>query len=184
MQRHLLKPHVGSDEVSELVGRNLTKTFKSGYLRVRTEVADGLQALLLAVAVTCDEVALALLASETRVSLSHHLLVLYLRASVADAEERCLEHVDVSFLYQVGEELEEEGDDEEADVHAVHIGIGRNNHLVVTQCVESVLDVEGCLEQIELLILVYHLLGQSVRVERLASQGEHSLRVDIATLRY
>ena len=69
-------------------------------------------ALLLAVAVTCDEVTLALLARETCVSLSHHLLVLYLRAPVADAEERCLEHVDVSFLYQVGEELEEEGDDE------------------------------------------------------------------------
>ena len=184
MQRHLLEPHVGSDEVCELVGRDLTKTFKSGYLWVRTEVADGLQALLLAVAVTCDEVALAFLARETCVCLSHHLLVFYLRASVADAEERRLEHVDVSFLYQVGEELEEEGDDEEADVHAVDIGIGRNNHLIVTQCVESVLDVEGCLEQIELLILVYHLLGQSVRVERLASQGEHSLRVDIATLRY
>ena len=88
----------------------------------------------------------------------------------------------MAFLDEFGEELQEEGDDEQADVHAVDIGIGGYNHLVVAQGVESVLYVEGRLQQVELLVLVDHLLGESEAVERLAPEREHRLGVHIAAL--
>ena len=68
----------------------------------------------------------------------------------------------MALLDEVGEELQEEGDDEQAYVHAVDIGIGSHDYLVVAQRVKSVLNVEGSLEQVELLVLVHHLLGQSI----------------------
>ena len=39
----------------------------------------------------------------------------------------------MTFLNELGEELEEEGDDEQADVHTVYIGIGSHNDLIVSQ---------------------------------------------------
>ena len=86
------------------------------------------------------------------------------------------------FLDEVGEELEEEGNHEQADVHAVHIGIGGHDDLVVAQPVEPVFNVEGGLQQVEFLVLVYHLLGQPVRVEGLAAQREYGLCVHVAAL--
>ena len=65
----------------------------------------------------------------------------------------------MSLLDEVGEELQEERNDEQADVHAVDIGIGSHDHLVIAQCVESVLDVKGCLQEVELLVFVDHLFG-------------------------
>ena len=86
------------------------------------------------------------------------------------------------FLDEFRVELQEKGDEQQADVHTVDIGIGGDNDLVVTQVVESVLNVEGRLQQVELLVLIHHLLGQSERVERFAAQREHGLRVDVAAL--
>lgn len=67
-----------------------------------------------------------------------------------------LEHVDVAFLYQFGIELEEECYQQQSDMHSVDIGIGSDDNLVVTKIVESVLNIEGSLEEVELLILVTH----------------------------
>ena len=75
----------------------------------------------------------------------------------------------MSFLYQVGEELQEERDDEQADVHTVHIGIGGNNHFVITQSFDTVFNVQRGLQQVELFVFINHFFGQSVRVERLAA---------------
>ena len=88
----------------------------------------------------------------------------------------------MAFLDEVGEELQEEGDDKQTDVHSVDIGIGSHDNLVVTQRVETVLYVEGCLEKIELLVLVHHFLGKTKAVERLTAKGEHSLGVHVAAL--
>jgi hypothetical protein len=81
----------------------------------------------------------------------------------------------VVVLHQVGEELEEEGHQQQPDVHAVHIGIGGDDDAVVAQAVHAVLDVERGLDQVELLVLVHHLLGEAVAVERLALEAEHGL---------
>lgn len=37
----------------------------------------------------------------------------------------------MSFLYQIGEELKEESNQQQADVHTIHIGIGSHDHFVV-----------------------------------------------------
>lgn len=168
--------------MGKLLWRNLSQTFESGDFRIRTEVSDGLLALLIAVAIMRDEVALLLLRSQLGISISHHLLVLNLGALVAYTEQWGLQHVYMSLLDKVGEELEEEGDDEQSDVHTIHIGIGGYNHLVVTQAVQAILYVEGCLEQVELLVLIYHLLGQAKAIQWLTTQREHRLGIHIAAL--
>ena len=52
----------------------------------------------------------------------------------------------MSLLYQVGEELQEEGDNQQADVHAVHIGIGSYDDFVVAQCLYAVFYISRLLE--------------------------------------
>ena len=82
----------------------------------------------------------------------------------------------------LGEELQEEGHHQEADVHAVDIGIGGDDDLVVAQVIHVLLDVQRRLKEVELLVLVDHLLRQSVAVQRLAAQREDRLRTHVAAL--
>ena len=70
-----------------------------------------------------------------------------------------------ALLDQFGEELKEKGDDEQTDMHTINIGIGSNDHLVVAQRFQSILDIESGLKEVELLILINDLLRQSKRVE-------------------
>ena len=156
--------------MSKLLRRNLTKSFESGDFRVRTEVSDGLLALLIAVAVMRDEIALLLLRSQFGISICHRLLVLDFGSLVAHTEQWGLQHIYVTFLDKVGEELEEECDDKQSDVHAIDIGIRRHDHLVVTQSVQTILDVECRLEQVELLVLIHHLLGQAKAIQWFTTQ--------------
>ena len=86
-------------------------------------------------------------------------------------------------LNQVGEELQEEGHHQEADVHTVDIGIGGNDYLVITESVKPVLDIQRCLEQVELFVFIYYLLRQAKAVEGFPTKGEHRLKVDVAALR-
>ena len=86
-------------------------------------------------------------------------------------------------LDQVREELQEEGDQQEADVHTVHIGIGRDDHLVVAQAIQPIFDVEGSLEQVEFFIFIDDLLGQSIAVQRFTAQAEDRLQVRVSALR-
>ena len=170
MQCHLLQPDVGADEMDELVGGDFSQTLETGDFRVGSQIVYSLLALLVAIAIARDEVAFLLAFLQLGVRLGHHLLVLDLGASVAHAEQWSLQHVDMPFLDQVGEELEEEGDDKQAYVHAVDIGIGGHNHLVIAQRVEPILDIKGSLQQVELLVLVHHLLGQSEAIERFSPE--------------
>ena len=102
---------------------------------------------------------------------------------VSYTEEWRLQDIYVSCPDQFWEELQEERDHQQSDVHAIDIGIGCHNHLIVTQAINAVFDVQGCLQKVELLVLIHHLLRQTVRVQRFSSQGEHSLRHHIAALR-
>ena len=80
-----------------------------------------------------------------------------------------MQHIDVSLLNQCREELQEEGDDEQTDVHAVDISIRSHDDLIISEGVETFLDVEGGLQQVELLVLVDHLFRQTKTVQRLTS---------------
>ena len=88
---------------------------------------------------------------------------------VTHTEQRCLQDVEVTQADDVGEELQEEGCQQQADVHTVDIGIGSDDDLSVAQVVHILLNVKRRLKKVELLILVYHLLGESVTVKRLTS---------------
>jgi len=85
------------------------------------------------------------------------LLVLDLRATVANTEEWRLQDIDMALLDQLGIELQEEGDDQQTDVHTINIGIGGHDHFVISEIVKPVLDVQGCLKEVELFILIDHL---------------------------
>ena len=82
VQSNLLEAHVGADEVDKLVGTYLSKTFESGYLRVGTKLLYGLYALLVAVAIAGDEVAL------LAFYVLERLLVAHLRAAASAARIR------------------------------------------------------------------------------------------------
>ena len=151
------KPHVGADETSELVGRNLAQTFEAGNLGLLAAFLLGGDALLVAVAI----------------------ISLFL---VAHTEQGGLQDIDVAVAHQVGVELEEEGEHQQTDVHAVDIGIGGDDDVVVAQVLDVLVDVQGGLQQVELLVLVTHFLGHSQAVERLTTQAEHGLGLHVAAL--
>ena len=87
-----------------------------------------------------------------------------------------------SCAHQFGEELEEEGEQQQPDVHAVDIGVGGDDHAVVAEVVERIFDVEGVLQQVELLVFVYDLFGKSEAVQRFAAEAEHGLGLHVAAL--
>ena len=100
MECHALEAHVLADEVAELVGAYLSQALEARDLGVGRELADGLLALLLAVAVEGDEVALGVGVGEVLLVEALDALLL-----VTHAEEGGLEDVHVPFLDEVGEEL-------------------------------------------------------------------------------
>ena len=82
-------------------------------------------------------------------------------------------------LHKIREKLQEECEQKQAYVHTVDIGIGGDNHIIVAQAVNAVLDVQGSLQQVEFFILINHFSGETERVERLTTQGEHCLGLHI-----
>ena len=91
-----------------------------------------------------------------------------LTATVARTSAGALNYTPVAKVTNLSatiEELKEKGDDEQTDMHTINIGIGSNDHLVVAQRLQSILDIESGLKEVELLILINDLLRQSKRVE-------------------
>ena len=67
-------------------------------------------------------------------------------------------------------------------MHAVDIGIGGDYDIVVPQSVDPFLDVECCLQEIELVVLIQYLGRDAIGVLGLAAEGEHRLGLHIADL--
>ena len=124
-----------------------------------------------------------------RAELRHRRLLLLFRVTVnrflliAHAEERRIQNKQMPVANQVREELQEKRDQEQPDVHAVHVGIRRNHDFVVTQAVEAFLDVQRGLQQVKFLVFVDHFLREPVSVQRFALQREDRLRLHIARRR-
>ena len=76
----------------------------------------------------------------------------------------------------------EEGKHEHTDVHAVVIGIGSYDDLVVAEVVDVLLKTEGIDEEVQLLVLGNLLAALLVGVDRLSAEGEHSLGLRITCL--
>ena len=88
----------------------------------------------------------------------------------------------MALAHQLGVELEEESQQQETDVHTVHIGISRNHHVIVAEIVDVFIYVEGCLQQRELFVLVDILLGSLEAVQRLTLEAEDRLVDCVADL--
>lgn len=94
---------------------------------------------------------------------------------VTDAEKGGLEDMDVSGFYQFGEELEEKSEEEETDVHAIDIGVGGDDHAVVAEAVEAFLNIQGVLEEVELLVFIDDFSGEAEAIEGFAAERENGL---------
>ena len=113
-----LEAHIGADEATELVGRDLAQAFESRDFGLLAAFLFGGDAFLVGVAVV-------------------GLLF------VAYAEQGRLQYVDMAIAHQVGVELQEESEHQQADVHTVDIGIGGDDDIVVAQVLDILIDVQG-----------------------------------------
>ena len=154
-----VQPHAVANELFELLPIDLSEAFEPGYLPLRAQLLGRLVSLLLGIAV-------------------EGLLL------VAHSEERGLKYEQVPVLDDLREELEEERYHEQPDVHAVDIGIRGNDDFVISEAVDAVFNVEGALEEEELLVLVYGVPPQAEGVEGLAAEAEDGLCVGVAALGY
>ena len=128
------KAHVGPDEASEFVGGDFAQAFEAGDLSLFAAFLLGGDAFLVAIAVV-------------------GLLL------VANAEQGRLQDVDMSVAHQIRIELQEESEHQQTYVHAVDIGIGGDDDVVVAQVFDVLLDVQGGLQQVEFFVFVTHFLG-------------------------
>ena len=101
----------------------------------------------------------------------------------ADAEQRRLQHENAAVVDELFEEPEKIRDHQVADVHAVHVRVGGEDDLLVTQALGVVLDVERLHEVIHLVVLVHDVALEVPDVERLALEDEHGLVVHVAAAR-
>ena len=99
---------------------------------------------------------------------------------VAHAEKGRLEHEHAAVGDELLIEAHEEGDEEVADVEAVHVGIGGEDDLAVAEALHGVLHVERLDEVVELLVAVEHVAVLAAGVERLAAEAEHGLLHGVA----
>ena len=101
---------------------------------------------------------------------------------ILHAEKRSLQDIDMSFLHQIGEELQEERKHQQTNMHSIHIGIGSDDDFVIAQFIQTVFNIQRRLQAIEFFVLIDHRLTQPVAVKRFTAQGENSLGTDVATL--
>ena len=154
---HGVKANVLTDEVAEFVRGDFAESFETGDLGFGATFLNRGETFFFAVAIASD-------------------------LFVAHAEEGGLEDVEVALPDELGEELEEEGNEEEADMHAVYVRISGDDHVVVAEALEAILDVEGVLQEVEFLVFVNDFLGEAEGVEGLALEGKDRLGIDLARL--
>ncbi len=101
---------------------------------------------------------------------------------VTDAEQRGLQNIYVAVLDQIRKELEKEGHQQQADVHAVHIGVGCYDDLVVAKSFDTFFHIERVLQEIEFFVLIDDLFGQTETVQGFAAEAEDSLCFHVSGL--
>src|SRR5665647_1641980 len=154
-----LKPYILPDETSKLIRRYLTQPLKPCNLRFGSKVLYRLKSLIITVTVAC------------------FLFVPY-------PEERGLQDINMAFPDKIREELQEECQKKQADMHAVNICVSGHDHVVITEVFHGLLNIQCSLQQVELLILINNLLCEAKTVQRLAPQAEDSLCLHITRFGY
>ena len=153
LDRAPLQLDVVADKLPEFLRGDFTKTFEPCYFRSFSELFRRFVAFLLRVAVMC----------------------LFL---VPDTEKRRFKNVEVPRKNQRLEKGQEKCDQQIPDVKTVHVGVGCDNDLRITQIVDilSMHDIE------KLFVRVNRVQFQTVTVQRLAAEREYSLVHRIAAL--
>ena len=85
----------------------------------------------------------------------------------------------MAFPDKIREELQEECQKQQTDMHAVNICVSGYDHIVVTKVFHTFLNIQCSLQQVELLILVNDLLREAKTVQRLAPEAKDSLGLHI-----
>jgi hypothetical protein len=65
-------------------------------------------------------------------------------------------------------------------VHTIHIGIGSNYNVIVTQPFIPFFNIQCVLQQVELFVLIHHFLRERKTVQRFTAQAEYGLRFHVA----
>jgi len=107
IERNRIKADVFADEIFELVRRDFAEALETRDLVGRTELRDG--SLLLGLVVTVDRFLF-----------------------IPHPEQRGFENREMAARDQVGEKLQEKREQEQADVHPVHVGIRGDDDFAVT----------------------------------------------------
>jgi hypothetical protein len=74
--------------------------------------------------------------------------------------------------YKVWKKLKKKREQEQADVHAVHIGISGDDNLAVSQAFQPIFNIQRMLQQIEFFIFIDNLFCQAERIQRLTAQAK------------
>ena len=83
-------------------------------------------------------------------------------------------------MHQLWKELQKKGNQQQAYVHTVHVGIGGYDYVVVAQLLQTVFDVEGRLQKIEFLVLINHFFGQAIAVQGFALEAKNRLGLHVS----
>ena len=96
-------------------------------------------------------------------------------------EKRCLQNVEMTIHHKSLKIGQKEGDQKIPNMHAVYIGIGCQNHFVITQVREILFDVERRHQIVHLFVLIELIQFHPMDVERLASKRKDRLKKGIST---
>ena len=101
---------------------------------------------------------------------------------VPDTEKRRFKNIEVPRKNQRLEKGQEKCDQQIPDVKAVHVGVGCDNDLRITQIVDILLNIQSMHDIEKLFVRVNRVQFQTVTVQRLAAEREYSLVHRIAAL--
>src|SRR6185295_450806 len=150
------QPHGRPDELLELGWRYFAKAFEPGNLRTLPQFAG-----------CCVTFSL-------RVAVSRFVLI-------ANPKQRRLKNEQMAIVNQLVEEPEEVSDHQVANVQAVHIRVRGQDHFLVAQPFQIVLNVEGAHEIVHLVVLIHDVPFEIPDVERFALENKDGLSVYVAT---
>jgi hypothetical protein len=139
MQYHRVKADILAYKQAKLLGRDLAQTFKARYLGFVAQFGNGVAAFFVAVAINGF-------------------------FFITHAEQRRLQNKHVPGFHQVGEKLQKEGHQQQADVHAIHVGISGYHNVVIAQVVNTILNIQGVLQQVKLFVFVHYFFSEAEAV--------------------
>jgi hypothetical protein len=80
---------------------------------------------------------------------------------IPHAEQRRFQNVHMPRFTRSGKNCRKKGHQQQPDVHAIHIGIGCDDDIVVPQSFQPIFNIQRMLQQVEFFVLVHHFFGEA-----------------------